>query len=167
MTTQTRSRETILSDFLATGEAFAAAVRDLPEHALDCSLAPGEWTVRQIVHHVSDDADLWCFALKKAIASPGAPVRFEGFPGNEVWFGKLGFGARPVASALDLLVAHRRLMVEIASSTPDWEGAFIALFDEKAQPLGKLGVAQILEMLTGHTAEHLNTLRAIRAQNGW
>ncbi len=166
MTEHILNRTAITAEFLYSGETFVSLVRSLPEPMLDCSTAPGEWTARQIVHHVADDADLWCFALKKAIACPGVPIRFEGFPGNERWFAALGFGKRPVDAALDLISAHRRMMVEIASDPQvDWAQSFIEIFDDKAVSMGKWSVAQILEMLTGHTTEHLRTIQSIKEQS--
>ena len=168
MEQQTTSKMEIIAQFLSSAEQFVAAVRELPEHSLDCAAAQGEWTIRQIVHHVSDDADAWCFAFKKAIASPGAPLRFEGFPGNERWFAALGFGERPAGAALDLILSHRRLMAEVAAyAEPALDEAFLEVFDDKGSSMGRWHAGQILEMLTGHTLQHLETVRSIRQKNGW
>ena len=102
MVEQKLDKTQILDQFLSSGEQLVAAVKDLPEAALDYSTAPGEWTIRQIVHHVSDDADLFSFGLKKAIAKPGSALRFEDFPGHECWFTALNFACRPIGPVLDL-----------------------------------------------------------------
>jgi hypothetical protein len=75
----------ILARFIASAEQFQALVCDLPETALDAASAVDGWTIRQIIHHIVDDGDVWSLCIKKAIATPGVMVRFEGFPGNEPW----------------------------------------------------------------------------------
>jgi hypothetical protein len=161
----TRQKE-IIAQFLSSAERFTEAVRGLPEAALDCSTGPGEWGIRQIVHHVADDADAWCFGFKKALANPGAPLRFEGFPGNERWFAALAFDRRPVHAGLALIEAHRQLMAELAEWAPlDWEDSFLEVFDDQGNSMGKWSAGQILEMLTGHTLEHLQTIQTIRQRH--
>ena len=162
---ETQTKQTTIAHFLAAGEQFCAAVQDLPEHLLECSATPGEWSIRQITHHVADDADVWCFALKRAIATPGAALRFEGFPGNEPWAAALGFDHRPVQTALDLLMAHRRMMAELAAWVKqDWEQCTVQGYDDKGNLITQWNIGQILEMLTGHLEEHLSTVHAIRAR---
>jgi len=153
----------IIAQFLSSAEQFIAAVRGVPEAALDCSAGPGEWSIRQIVHHVADDADAWCFAFKKAVANPGAPLRFEGFPGNERWFAALAFDRRPVRAALALIEAHRQVMAELAVWTPiQWDEAFSEVFDDKGQSMGRWNIGQILGMLTAHMVEHFQSVQTIR-----
>lgn len=166
METITLDKTEIISNFVASGEAFVKLVSALPETLLDASAAPGEWTVRQIVHHVADDADAWCLGFKKAIANPGAPLRFEGFPGNERWFAALGFDRRPVGPALALIQAHRLLMADIAACAPqDWSQSFLEVFDDKGQSMGSWPIGQMLAMFTAHIREHTTTIQTIQHAN--
>jgi hypothetical protein len=96
--------------FTSSADRLVADLDGLSEADLDLSLAPGEWSIRQIVHHLADDCDVWSFHLKKAIATPGTPIRFEGFPGNEAWANALAFKKRPIEPAVELIKAHRRLL---------------------------------------------------------
>ena len=58
-------------------------------------------------------------------------------------------------------------MVDIAACAGgDWDALNIEMFDEKANSMGKLGVGQILAMLTDHLTEHLHTVETIRQQHG-
>ena len=167
MDTITPDKTTLIENFLSSGEVFVNLVSSLPENLIDASAAPGEWTIREIVHHVADDADLWCFAFKKAIACPGVPVRFEGFPGNERWFEALGFRTRPVAPALELIRAHRCMMAGLAACAPqDWSLANVELFGEQGTSLGKWSIDQIFSMLTNHLQEHIATIETIKTAAG-
>jgi hypothetical protein len=163
MTELSLQRKAILEQFLSSAGQFVAAVRSVPEAALDCSAGPGEWSIREIVHHVADDADAWSFAFKKALSNPGAPLRFEGFPGNERWFAALAFDRRPVRADLALIEAHRQVMAEVAAwASIGWDEAYIEVFDDQGHSMGKWSAGQIMEMLTGHMMEHLRTVEAFQ-----
>jgi hypothetical protein len=122
MREQTLSDEQILSRFITSAERLRALVQGLSEADLDLSGEPGGWTIRQIVHHVADDGDVWSLCIKKAIATPGALVRFEGFLGNEPWARALDFAGREVGPALGLITAHRRYLAEMLDHFSDaWD----------------------------------------------
>src|SRR5450759_3346400 len=126
MTQQTLSREQTIARFTSGPLRLAAALQGLPSAALDLFLGPEEWSIRQIVHHVSDDNDVWCMALKKAIATPGARIRFEGFPGNDAWAGALHFDRRDIGPALALIDAHVQVMAQLVADFPDtWNTAVV------------------------------------------
>lgn len=166
-TVATTTYDEIVESFLASAERLEALVKALPDALLDCAEAPGEWTIRQIVHHVADDGDVWCMVLKKAIATPGARVRFEGFPGNEPWANALAFHQRPIAPALELLHAHRQVMAELSRSfSSAWDTSYIVIVDENGNAVQDVHMGQILPMLTGHLLEHIQTIQSICQQNG-
>ncbi len=82
---QKSTDEATLRRFINGGEELVALAEDLSEEDLALRSESDGWTVREIIHHVSDDGDVWSMCIKKALATPGALVRFEGFPGNEPW----------------------------------------------------------------------------------
>ncbi len=113
MTRQTPLDEEILSRFLSSAAKLQAQVENRPEAELDLSREVGGWTIRQIVHHVADDCDVWSMCIKKAIATPGVLVRFEGFPGNEAWADALDFDKRAIDTAIQLINAHRHYLTQL------------------------------------------------------
>lgn len=160
------NRDETISNFLSSGEAFQAEINGLAEPALDYSLAPGEWSIRQIIHHVSDDGDVWSFITKRAAVIPGSPVQFGHFPGNEAWACGLAFERRPAASSLELIGAHRRYMAAMASELPDAWGYQVSLAGEDGKVMATMSFGQIFQMLTEHIQEHTATVRAIKARHG-
>lgn len=155
-----------LNEFVAAGKAFVDLVKSLPDDQLDASPAPGEWSVREIVHHVADDGDAWCFAFKKAIANPGAPLRFEGFPGNERWAAALHYRSRPVTNALVMIATHRAVMAEVAACAPeDWSQSFVEIFDDKGASYGCWTIERIMAVLTEHIREHTAAIMRISDQH--
>jgi hypothetical protein len=159
------SREDTLSRFAACPAKLSAALASLPPTALDLSVAPGEWSIRQTVHHLADDGDAWCMILKKAIATPGAPIRFEGFPGNEAWSAGLGNDRRSIDSALDLIDAHNRLMVELVTTIGDVWDRHVSILDENGHETQKVTVGEMIGFLGEHVDEHIAVIQAIRAQH--
>ncbi len=101
-----RENET-LERFRGGADQLSSLLEGMDESKLDLSLEEGAWSTRQIVHHLADDCDVYSNIVKRAIASPGTPTRFEGYPGNEPWSNALGYATRPVNSSLHLIQAHR------------------------------------------------------------
>lgn len=160
------SQKEILESFISGADQLEEVVTGLTEEQLDYSVAPGEWSIRQIIHHVATDGDAWSIAFQKAIANPGAPIRFEGFLDNEVWADALAFRERPIENALALLNAHRRVIAGIAEKFPDkWEGHAVILSSE-GDELHRITAGEIIGMLTGHLEEHIGTVKAIREKHG-
>jgi hypothetical protein len=152
----------ILARFIASAEQFQALVCDLPETALDAASAVDGWTIRQIIHHIVDDGDVWSLCIKKAIATPGVMVRFEGFPGNEPWAQALDFGQRAIDSALALIGAHRRYVAQLVEHFADrWENA-VQFANPEGEIVGELTVRTMVNMLTEHLLEHIDTIAKAR-----
>jgi len=163
MKEQTLSDEQILSLFLLGAEKLQAQVQDLPEADLDLPSEPGGWTIRQIVHHVADDGDVWSICIKKAIATPGVLVRFEGFPGNEPWAQALDFGYRGVGPALDLIQAHRHYLAQLLEHFSDAWDRSIRLANAEGEVVREMTVREMLRMLAEHMLEHVETIERTRA----
>jgi hypothetical protein len=129
-------------------------------------MGPGEWTIRQIVHHLADDGDVWCMVLKKAIATPGVPIRFEGFPGNEVWAAALAFDKRSVEPVLALLKAHREMMTSLLTYFPEaWERC-VSICDDQGRKVQDVSVGLMTRFLGEHVDGHIAVIQAIKHKYG-
>lgn len=165
MTELTSLHKEALALFAAELHRLDAAIGGMPDSALDLSLAPGDWTIRQVVHHLADDGDAWSMCVKKAIAAPGAPIRFEGFPGNDAWGDALGYDRRDIEPAVALIKAHRHYLARLLEDLPDtWDRAVTAL-DAQGQAVQKFSAREMIVMLTEHMAEHAATIEAIKARH--
>jgi hypothetical protein len=163
MTTTTQSDT--LTHFATDPDRLESAVAGLTEDQLNLAEAPGQWSIRQIVHHLADDCDVWSFGIKRGIAVDGVSVRFGPFPGNEPWANALAFERRPIGPALALFRAHRALLAELVSALPaSWERCVSAV-DDQSQTF-QLPVGGALQMLSNHLQEHLATIARIRALHG-
>ena len=127
---------------------------------------PGTWTIREIIHHLVDDGDVWSMRIKQAIATPDVRVRFEGFPGNEVWSGHLDFEDRDVGPAINLIKAHCTYLIEILTRfSNSWDQA-ITIIDAQSGSERNLNILQIVQMLVEHLEEHMEQIEAIKEFNG-
>lgn len=166
MSELTALQKETLALFTSGANKLEMAVTGLSEKELDYSIAPGEWTIRQIVHHVAEDGDAWSMAFKKTIATPGTPIRFEGFPGNEAWADALAFHKRPVQTALMLLKSHRQVIAELAEFFPDaWE-QYVTIVDPQGQEVQNVSGGQIIRMVGEHLVEHIATIETIKRHYG-
>ena len=162
-----QSREEALALFLSGAEKLEMAVEGLTEASLNSSNAPGEWTIRQMVHHVADDGDAWSMPLKKAIAIPGAPLRFEGFPGNDAWAAAMAFDRRGIQASLRLIKAHRQVMAELARYFMDgWDSRCIVIVDEHGKEVQAVTLGQIISMVAEHSMDHVAAIESIKKEHG-
>ena len=162
-----RSKEEILALFLSGAERLETALAGLSAVDLDLTDKPGEWTIRQMVHHVADDGDAWSMPLKKAIATSGALIRFEGFPGNDAWATAMAFDKRDITHSLALIKAHRQVMAELAGYFIDaWDSRYIVIVDGQGQEVQKVTVGQIVNMVTEHLFEHVEAIEDIKRKHG-
>ncbi|HIQ11371.1 MAG TPA: hypothetical protein EYH29_00715 [Caldilineales bacterium] len=164
MSEQMLSDGELLSRFLSGAEKLHALVQGLSEEDLDLSPRPNAWSIRQIVHHLADDGDVWSMCIKKAIATPGALVRFEGFPGNESWASALDFGAREIGPALNLIRAHRQYLAQLLKHFSDVWNRTVRLANAKGEVVREMSVREMVKMLADHMLGHIEKIDAILAE---
>ncbi len=133
----------------------------VPKEGLDWAEKEGKWTIRQIIHHLAGDCDVYSFIIKRALATPGSQQVFGEFPGNEVWAKRLKFDQRPIEPARQLMHAHRTFLAELMSSLPEcWENT-INFHKSSGEKITEQSARQMLIMLTEHMQEHTDTISAI------
>ena len=92
------------------------------EDQLEWCERAGEWSIRQVLHHLTDDGNVFTFIIERTLATPGCKVFFGGFPGNEAWADQLGFDQRPVTQDRALMRAQHNFLAELVIIFPDrWQ----------------------------------------------
>jgi hypothetical protein len=158
-------QKNIIENFTGILLNLNSVMAKVPESGLDWSEGEGEWSIRQIIHHLAEDCTVYGFILERALVTPGCKVFFGEFPGNEAWADGLGFGQRPISHALPLIHAQRAYFAELVNTFPErWENK-VVFYNETGEKLAESTVREMLVMLTEHMQEHIDTLQRILAGN--
>jgi hypothetical protein len=151
-----------ISDFKSILGKIVKELVSLPKEATAWNEKPGEWTICQIAHHLEDDGDVWGFLVKRALAIPGVKARFEDFPGNEVWAAKLHFDCRPLEPSIARIQTYRDSLVDVLEACPEGYDNTLRIIGEDGKQAAEMNVRQIVEMLSEHASEHLETIKRIK-----
>lgn len=153
----------ILSGFTNALDELDSVMQSVTDDQLDWSEREGEWRIRQVLHHLVDDGNVYTFIIERALATPGCKVFFGGFPGNETWADRLGFDQRPITHAFALLRAQRLFLAELISLYPERWGNQVGYYNEEGEKLVELDVERMILMLTEHMSEHTAMIQNILA----
>jgi hypothetical protein len=155
----------MVNKFTKVLDEFDAVIKKVPEEGLDWSEKEGEWSIRQVIHHIADDCNVYAFIIEQALALPEPKIVFGDFPGNEAWADGLGFDKRPVQTPLDLIHAHRAFLAELVGHFKDrWEKKAM-FYDQTNKKIGENTVEEMISMLTDHMTEHTQMIENILKAN--
>ncbi len=116
------SRDDILLLYARAVDDLDTTVISLSPRELDQELAPGGWTVRQLVHHIVDGDDIWSMAIKAALAASGTGYQHDWYTSDNACAVTLDYARRAVEPAVVLFRARRTYIVELLSQLPDpWD----------------------------------------------
>jgi len=138
-------------------EKLTAVISELGTAGMEHSLAPGKWTVRQILCHLADCEIAFAFRWRQALAEENHVVQpFD----QDQWANR--YAALSADDALRTFVALRRwnalLLDELSPS--DWER-------ELTHPeRGRQTFGTLVETMAGHDLNHLEQLEKIAARAG-
>jgi len=148
--------------------AFTGALDDLdtvlasvPDEGWDWAEKEGEWSIRQVVHHLAEDCNVYAFIIERALATPDCKVFFGEFPGNKAWGDLLAWNERPVENARELMHTHRKYLAELAGHFPErWENKAV-FYNESGKKLAEQTVERMMVMLPEHMQEHISMIKKI------
>jgi len=152
------TQQAILDAFTKVIDDLDRLLATIPEEGLDWAKSDDEWSIREIIHHLTDDGNVYTFIIERALATPDCKVFFGGFPGNEQWAERLDFSQRPVQPALNLMHAQRVFVSELVGRFPDrWDNK-VGYYNESGEKMAERSVAEMIVMLTEHMQEHLQMI---------
>ena len=149
------SRDDILLLYARAVDDLDTTVVSLVPRDLDQALAPGAWTVRQLVHHIVDGDDIWSMAIKAALAASGCVYHHDWYTPDNACAVTLDYATRAVEPAVVLFRARRTYIVELLSHLPDpWER--YVLFTRPGRPEAiSFTVEAMVRSQAQHALEHL------------
>jgi hypothetical protein len=153
-----RQRQQWISSLRELPTSLEAVVGKLPGEQLDAPGGEGEWSIRQVVHHVAD-ANLNFFARTKWVLTEERPALklLE----QEDWARLPDATEAPLQASLLLLRGlHQRWVLLLESlAEADWERTALH------PTLGELTLADLIASYSRHGEIHLEQIAQIRAAN--
>jgi hypothetical protein len=156
-----QTQKNVAANFTISLARLEKVLVQVPESGWDWSEKAGEWSIRQVIHHLAEDLIVYGFILERALATPGCKVFFGEFPGNNEWADRLGFEQRPVDLALNLIRAQRPYFAELISHFPEkWDNS-VLFYNESGEKLAESNVEKMIMMLNDHMLEHVQMIENI------
>jgi uncharacterized damage-inducible protein DinB len=127
-------------------EATLELLRQLSEEEAAHAYAPGKWTIREVVGHVTDAERVFAYrALRIARADPAGLAGFD----ENAWVPAGGFGHRPLAALAAELAAVRTATVLLLRGLPD------AAWERRGSANGQeVTVRALAWIMAGHELHH-------------
>lgn len=160
------SYQELLEKYMTLPEKLAAAVGELSEDQLDLTGGAGQWSIRQIVHHLADGQTMWSVCMRLAIGAPGAAMQLDWYPGNDAWSERMGFAERSIEPGLALLRGFHDEIAELLTLMPEaWEREVVIGVPGSGTERA-YSVTRIMTFTGEHFVEHLGEIAAIKRNHG-
>ena len=156
MTMSLEERDALLVRYRDGAAAFLAAVADVTDAELDAHPIPGEWSVREIAHHLADGELNSAIRLRRLIAEDGPAL--HGYD-ERVFTDRLHSTERPIATSLAAAAAARASTLTILERLSDEEWARTGTHSE----WGEYGVEAWLLDYADHPWDHADQARRVLA----
>ena len=143
-------------------DLLATAVAEIPRRAWDFKPAPTEWSVRQLVAHMTDSETLAATRLYMILAQPGSTLMsYE----DEAWTKVLSYPDRSIEDTLQLFRLLRQTVHPLLKTVPDSALSNSVIHPDRVYP--EYGEAYNLEkwlrIYTRHVRDHVEQLHGIHA----
>jgi hypothetical protein len=148
-------RVALLEEYRGGTAAVEDALAELDDSELDHRPEPGEWTIREVIHHLGDAEMRSCVRLRQLLADDNPVI--QGY--NEAAYAARLHYQRPLGAALDAMRIARRLNLELLESLGEQEWQRNGTHSEN----GPYTVLDWLRIYTAHPQEHADQIRALRA----
>lgn len=155
-TTDDQDRAARLDRFAGAAAAIEAALDGVTDDELDRRPPSGEWTAREIVHHLADSESMAYIRLRRLIAEDDPQI--AGYDEPE-WARRLHYD-RPIAASVAVVRAIRTASLELLQALSPDEWARTGTHSES----GTYSVEGWLAIYAEHTHEHAD--QVARARRG-
>ena len=155
----TEEERAVLIDRYEDGfRAVAAALEGITDAELEAREGPGEWSPREVVHHLADSEMTSAIRLRLLIAEDDPVI--VGYD-QEAFVRRL-YPERPIGPSLAAFEAAREATAPILRRLTEEEWARAGTHSES----GRYGVEEWLRIYAGHAHDHADQIRRARAALG-
>jgi hypothetical protein len=145
------AQDDALAHLAAGGAPTAALLAGIPEALAGLRYAPGKWSLREVVGHLSDTERIMSYrALRIGRGDPTPLAAFD----QDAYVGIAGFDTRTLADLADELAAVRRATVALFSHFDAAALARRGTASDKA-----VSVRALAGIIAGHELHHLAILQ--------
>jgi hypothetical protein len=148
-------RETLIDQYEDGFRAVSAALEAMTDAELEAREAPGEWSPREIVHHLADSEMTSAIRLRLLIAQD-APTLF-GY--DQEAFVRNLYPDRPIEPSLAAFAAAREATTPILRRLSEEQWRRAGTHSES----GSYSVEDWLRIYGGHAHDHADQIRRARA----
>jgi hypothetical protein len=145
-------RRALIDRYRRGPQVVAEALAGATDEELDRSPGEGEWTARQVAHHLADSETTSYIRLRRLIAEDSPAI--AGYDEN-LFARRLHYDERPVAASLEVLRAVRVASAELLDVLTDDEWAKAGTHSED----GRYSVETWLENYAAHAHDHADQIR--------
>ena len=148
-------RRALIAQYKDGYRVVTEALDRIGEVDLDLCPAPGEWSARQVVHHLADSETTSAIRLRRLLAEDRPAI--DGY--DEVEFARRLHYDRPIDASLELLKAVRQASAEILDRLGEADWTREGTHSES----GRYTVETWLEIYAAHAHEHAEQIRRARS----
>lgn len=150
-------RAALIERYRRGGADVGAAVAGISDAELDRRPSgDGEWTAREVIHHLADSESMAYIRLRRLIAEDAPTI--QGYDEPE-WARRLHYD-RPVAPSLAVLSAVRASSLQLLESLTEADWARTGTHTES----GPYSVEGWLAIYAAHPTEHADQIRRARGR---
>lgn len=131
------------------------ALEGITDAELDAREALGEWSPRQVIHHLGDSEMASALRIRRIIAEENPLI--QGYDQDE--FARVLFYDRPIEGSLEAFRGARASTVPILERLSDEQWARAGMHDET----GVMSAESWLEYYSQHAHDHADQIRRARA----
>jgi catechol 2,3-dioxygenase-like lactoylglutathione lyase family enzyme len=159
-----RTSEEVMALYRDLPDELESAVARLSEEDLNLARRGGGWSMRQIVHHLADSETLFLQQLRKTLIEPGS-VYYPNYVNENSAVSGPVYTQRPIDSSLAYIRASHNHILGITDLVEGfWEYAIQIQAEGRSERQETFGAT--IKLLVRHAYEHLEEIRAIRAEHG-
>ena len=157
--TTTNERHAQILKIRQLPDQLAALVADMNDAQLDFSRGPGDWTTRQVVHHLAD-SHVNAYIRTKFALTEDHPT-FKPYD-QEVWAELDDAKTMPLAPSLAILGGLHDRWAHLFESLPEASWSRAGFHPED----GEMTIEHILEHYAWHGENHLRQIQTLREAQG-
>jgi DinB family protein len=151
-------RGKLITRYRAGYDVVVEALAGIGEAELDARPGPGDWTAREVAHHLADSEMTSAIRLRRLLAEEAPEI--QGYDENE--FARRLYYDRPVGASLEVLRAARSATAEILDRLTEQQWARAGTHSEH----GRYSVEDWLHFYAAHAHDHADQIRRARGSAG-